>query len=554
MTFDPGADSGRVVDPGAVRHLRAVANSLAGAWAATARTRTTFGRERAVLGLLGVDGLDRAGRPLAAGVVERYVGESVERLARGIALPFAMAAVEYDLEPRELALDVASGAVDLALEAELLDDPERRAAAERHARSLAAAAVARIDANRTARRELLSVLGDPPRPWIAFDVLAADVAGAREEILARIRGGAELLRIAVPAGRELSDRLAVSNGEAAGGVQERRVEGPLDAAPAGSARGLNLLRDVVDRAAAERGGYVRLGTWSPALAGPEQAVVAAFDRLDAVRVDPIAEVVEASIDPDRALADHAAASLLHARAGSTVIVGAGPLAVAPDMMRGVPSDGATRAGRALALQALAVGLLHHHGVGDDQIAIDTIPDWLADERDPFATAMAQVVLRRAVHPGAWLAFVEPPAESSVTDAWPFIVAAVLPQAGRTSHVLRRGRDDHDAAVRDIERVTARIAARTKGAVAVAAESVRSIETSVGGRAAALASASLRAAIETLEAIDRRGWSAVLGTAPGQSGGSESAAASRRIAADAVVEMTDAFDPFTAVAASVPATG
>src|SRR5512142_955119 len=89
------------LDRAAVDHLRSVADSLAGAWAATARTRTTLGRERAVLGFIGVDGLDRAGRPLAAEVVARYVGDSVDRLAQGIALPFAMAAVEYDLEPRE---------------------------------------------------------------------------------------------------------------------------------------------------------------------------------------------------------------------------------------------------------------------------------------------------------------------------------------------------------------------------------------------------------------------------------------------------------------------
>ena len=58
-------------------------------------------------------------------------------LGGGIALPFAMALLEYDLEPQQLALDVASGAVDLALEAELLREPDRRAVAEAEATRLA---------------------------------------------------------------------------------------------------------------------------------------------------------------------------------------------------------------------------------------------------------------------------------------------------------------------------------------------------------------------------------------------------------------------------------
>ncbi len=44
--------------------------------------------------------------------------------------------------------------------------PGRRAAAEAEASRLAGAALARIDANRTARAELLGVLGDAPLPWI----------------------------------------------------------------------------------------------------------------------------------------------------------------------------------------------------------------------------------------------------------------------------------------------------------------------------------------------------------------------------------------------------
>ena len=160
--------------------LRARATDIASAWGAAAETFTTVGQERAILRLFGVTGVDRVGHPLAAEVVDRYLAPDPRRLAGGIALPFAMAMAEYDLRPQELALEVAAGNVDLGLEAELLAESDRRAVAVADAVALARAALDRIDANRIARRELLEVLGDPPRPWLGVSLASpADRGRAR---------------------------------------------------------------------------------------------------------------------------------------------------------------------------------------------------------------------------------------------------------------------------------------------------------------------------------------------------------------------------------------
>ena len=58
---------------GPIDKLAERADTLAGAWAARARTSTTVGRERALLRLFGVGGLDAAGRPLAWAAVDRYL-------------------------------------------------------------------------------------------------------------------------------------------------------------------------------------------------------------------------------------------------------------------------------------------------------------------------------------------------------------------------------------------------------------------------------------------------------------------------------------------------
>jgi hypothetical protein len=530
--------------------LLELADALAGTWAARGAASTTVGRERAILRLLGVQGLDRSGVPLAGEVVDRYVGRSSARLAGGVALPFAMAVVEYDLSPQEVALDVASGKIDLRLEADLLADADRRAAAERTAADLAAAAIERIDANRTARAELMSVLGDVPPPWIGASTTETDLEPARQEVGRLVGAGADCVRVATPVGRELADRL-YDAGVTVDAWRPRLLgsEGvPAEPTPAGSQRGLAELREVVDRGAAERGSYVRLATSAPPLAAPEQAVVAAFERLDIVAVDLLAEVVEASVDPDRALADHAFAKALHRRAGTLVVIGPGPLVVAPDMRRGVPSTPATRAGRALALQALSVALARRHGLPAEQIAVGALPAWLADEPDAVAQAFAQVSLRRALFPDLRLAFEEATASRRDAAGWSVLLGSVLQIAGAVALLDRgsaaadiEGAAGADVAGADVAGVGAAGAAAlvnwTRAAARVGREAAAALEPgALRGAARALVDESLAGAVETLRRLSDDGWEAILGEPIG-------GADRPRLGADAVVERTESFDPF-----------
>lgn len=523
-------------DAAALDRLHALADALAGTWGARAAASTTVGRERAILRLFGVEGLDRAGRPLAGEVVDHYLGGRADRLAAGITLPFAMGLAEYDISPQELAFDVASGAVDLALEADLLARPDRRIAAEREATRLAGAVLERIAANRTARTELLSVLGEPARPWVGFAASEPTVDNAREEIARLVADGADVVRVTVPAGRELTDRLYES-GAAVAPWRPRPRRGESDEpVPAGSQRGLAELRGVVDGAAAERRRYVRLASAAPPLAGPEQAVVAVFERLDLVEADPLAEIVDAGVDPDRALADHAFANLLQGRAGCHLLIGPGPLVVAPDMRRGLPSDAATRAGRALALQLISVALARGHGLRPDQIVVGALPGWLAEEHDPAILALAQVSLRRALFPGHPLAFEEPPASTRAGALWSFLLSAVLPVAGPVALVIRRSE----------ARTAAAVVAATRAAVAVAGETAASLEPwMLRGPARAQADATVASAIETLARLTEESWDAILDE-PG--GGPDRP----RLGADAVVERSESFDPFAAAEAEGPA--
>jgi hypothetical protein len=524
------------------------ATTLAGAWGARARASTTLGQERAMLRLFGVHGLDRSGRPLAGAAVDRWLASDRGGLGGGIALPFAMALVEYDLEPQQLALDVASGAIDLKLEGALLSEPDRRDRAVAEAHRLVGSAIERIDADRVARRELLDLLGEARRPWIGTTISEPDVDEALDEAAVLAVAGFDLLRVEVPIGRELADRLQDAGldvpewrpGEraASSGRPSRRREMELDGsdpAPSGSQRALARLRRAADGVAAQRRGYVRLATAIPPLGVPEGAVVAAFERVDLVEADPVAEIVVGGVDPDRSLADHAFARRLHRRADTYESIGPGPLVVAPDLASGLPSDPATRSGRALALQLLGVALARADGLRDERIVVGAYPGWLADEPSATARILAEVDVRRRLFPGQLIRFDEPGGDGSQdrpSPSWAHLLSAALVRTGSDAIVMRRRQPDMTAAA-DGARAAGRVAAEV-----AAVTSSRALQ----GVAAEHRAALLAAANTTLERLADRGWRAVVGDSPRTAGRAGASAGGSAIGGDAVAERSESFDP------------
>jgi hypothetical protein len=349
-----------------------------------------------------------------------------------------------------------------------------------------------------------------------------------------IAGGADLVFVDVPPGRELTQRAADAGQRIKPwrpGPASRGGLGSLDPAgapvPTGSQRGLAVLRGAVDEAGAERAAYVRLATVAPPLGAPEQAVVAAFERVDLVATDLAQEIVGGRIAPDRALADHAFAYRLLARAQASLVVGAGPLVVGPDLAAGIPSDPATRAGRALALQLAACAFARASGIAPERIIAGALPDWTVDEPRGPACAAAEVELRRQLLTDHPIAFMEPPGSRPGSPVWWALVAALLPHASRAALVLPRG--DHD------DRVLPPLAAMTHTAAALGDAHG---PASLSGHALDHARMVVDVARSTLEALLEGGWSSIIGEA-GQR---------EALGPDTVALRSEPFDPLAPLAA------
>jgi beta-lysine 5,6-aminomutase alpha subunit len=448
-----------------------------------------------------------------------------------------VAMLEYDMPPHELALDVASGTVDLRFEAELLERPDRLAAAEQRAAQMLAAALGRFDSNRTATRESRDLLGQPPEPWLGVVLQSPEVKSAMAEARVVIAAGADVVQVHVPASWEFAEARRQAGLDTPGLFEwempprnqrsrrgERRRGGEpawpvTEPTPAGSQRGLASLRNAVDDAAAERRCYTSLMTVSSAFAAPEQAVVAAFERIDYVGADPIREIVEDNVDPERALADHAFAHRLQARAGCRVVIGPGPLALGADVASGIPSDGVTRAGCALALQALNVELALADGMPADRLVLGAVPHWVASDNDPNSILLG-AWLRRVVFPDHRLVVDGPTGWLSSPRGTAAVVSALA--GAQASMVVEPCLPDKVATV-----------AANLAAAARAARAMRLTlgDGAVHGDAEELADNTLRAADAVLVELSAEGWGSLLGPAGRADEG-------ERLGRSAVVERAD----------------
>ena len=361
--------------------------------------------------------------------------------------------------PQELALEVAAGNVDLGLEAELLAESDRRAVAVANA-ELARARRAGPDrrepdrpprAARPARRPAAAVARASPsgRPRSSTRWTRR---GSRSRP-ARSSSGSTSRRAA--SWPTASARLRGA-GRGRGGRPTRRAAASTRSTrparrspPAPSARS-SVLRRFVDEAGARRRGYVRLATDAPALAAPDQAVVAAFERIDLVVADPMREIVAGPRGPgSRARRSRVRASparACRARACSCPPGRCSWRRTWPPGSRPVP-----RPARAGPSRCSCSRSPWRAATGSRPMRWSSgrCPTGSSDEPDFAARAAAEIALRRALLPGHPLAFVEPAMGDELRARWQRrrerAPARCRRRRGDPPPVRRRDRADRDDA-------------------------------------------------------------------------------------------------------------
>jgi beta-lysine 5,6-aminomutase alpha subunit len=205
---------------------------------------------------------------------------------------------------QEVAEGVAAGDLRLA------DVPEeRRAVAEARAEELAREGVARIDAVRRRRNELVAEVGEPVKPYVYVIVATGNIYEDAAQAKAAARAGADVIAVIRTTAQSLLDYVPYGETtEGFGGTYATQEN-------------FRLMRAALDEVGAELGRYVRLCNYASGLCMPEIATMGAIERLDMMLNDSMYGIIFRNINMQRTFVDQYLSRLINARAGIIINTG-----------------------------------------------------------------------------------------------------------------------------------------------------------------------------------------------------------------------------------------
>lgn len=283
-----------------VERARAAASSIADDIQRHIEEHTTDSTERATLRLLGIAGVNDVDVPLVNVVVER----ARDLLPEGVMRPFVDLMIETGRDAQQVAEGIASGELALG------ETPaERRAAVENRAADLATEGVARIDAVRARRNELVATVGEPLKPYVYVIVATGNIHEDAAQAKAAARAGADVIAVIRTTAQSLLDYVPYGETtEGFGGTYATQEN-------------FRLMRAALDEVGEELGRYIRLCNYASGLCMPEIATMGALERLDMMLNDSMYGIIFRNINMQRTFVDQYLSRLINARAGIIINTG-----------------------------------------------------------------------------------------------------------------------------------------------------------------------------------------------------------------------------------------
>jgi beta-lysine 5,6-aminomutase alpha subunit len=283
-----------------VDRAHAAANAIADDIQQHIEEHTTDTTERATLRLLGIAGVNEIDVPLVNVVAE----QARDLLPGGIMRPFVDLMNQSGKSAQEVAAGIASG--DLAL-AEV--PAERRDAAEARGEALAREGVARIDAVRARRNELVAQTGEARKPYVYVIVATGNIYEDAAQAQAAARAGADVIAVIRTTAQSLLDYVPFGETtEGFGGTYATQEN-------------FRLMRAALDEVGEELGRYIRLCNYASGLCMPEIATMGALERLDMMLNDSMYGIIFRNINMQRTFVDQYLSRLINARAGIIINTG-----------------------------------------------------------------------------------------------------------------------------------------------------------------------------------------------------------------------------------------
>ena len=368
------------IDPKRVEEAEQLARQVAAPVTEFIDEHTTTSVERSCCRLLGIEGVDEEGIPLA----NRLVDEVKEKglLGSGISWWLANGWLQTGKTPAQLAQAVAEGEMELT-GLSLAPLADIRAAG----RQLAAQALFAVRQQRQQREDLIRRWGEGARPWLYVIVATGNIYEDVEQAQAAAEQGADIIAVIRSTGQSLLDY--VPHGpttEGYGGTYATQAN-------------FRIMRHALDEASAKSGRYVRLVNYCSGLCMPEIAALGALERLDMMLNDAMYGILFRDINMQRTLIDQSFSRLINGYAGAIINTGEDNYLTTDDAVRAHHT--------VLASQFINLEFARASGMDDEQVGLGHAFQVSPQQEDALSYELAMAALVRGIFPQCPIKFMPP---------------------------------------------------------------------------------------------------------------------------------------------------
>lgn len=290
------------LDPALTSRGRELANQIVTKIQEQIETRTTVSVERAVLRLVGIDGVDEAQIPLVNILVEKLRKAGV--LGKGSLYWVSNAMLQLKLPLQQIAEGVANGKIDCtSLPISPIEEIKKQGL------NLAEKALGQIRKRREEREELQKQLGRGQEPLLYVIVATGNVYEDATQAQAAARQGADIIAVIRTTGQSLLDYVPYGPTTTGfGGTYATQAN-------------FKILRQALDEVGQEVSRYIHLTNYCSGLCMPEIAVMGALERLDVMLNDSMYGIIFRDINMQRTFVDQFFSRLINGYAGIIINTG-----------------------------------------------------------------------------------------------------------------------------------------------------------------------------------------------------------------------------------------
>lgn len=263
---------------------------------------TTVAVERTILRLLGIDGVDELGVPLANVVVESI--QKSGAIGNGVAIYVGNAIVSKGFNPQQIAEMVSEGTLNLVnLPMNNIEEIKNKM------NEVALKTVDKIAHNRRTRENYLNEFGDKNGPYLYVIVATGNIHEDIVQARAAAKQGADVIAVIRTTGQSLLDYVPYgATTEGFGGTYATQEN-------------FRLMRKALDEIGEELGRYIRLCNYCSGLCMPEIAAIGAYERLDVMLNDALYGILFRDINMQRTMIDQYFSRIINGFAGVIINTG-----------------------------------------------------------------------------------------------------------------------------------------------------------------------------------------------------------------------------------------